>query len=188
MRNNPIKAIAEPLRGPLVPKGYDPELLYVECGRCGSPVMWEKGKASQILGLAGIDPLELDASCMLVTDGCPMCGGKGHYTVQIFRVGGIRPAAGRSTTATPEHCGRARARRNRPSARGRYAAPRAFSGADDRRTPAAFWVGGEGILRPLSLLGQGPSHKGGSAFAARLRAGRGALPAREHVGPRTRWA
>ena len=92
MRNNPIRTIAEPLRGPLVPKGYDPELLYVECGRCGSPVMWEKGKASQILGLAGIDPLELDASCMLVTDGCPMCGGKGHYTVQIFRVGGDTPA------------------------------------------------------------------------------------------------
>lgn len=91
MRNNPIRTIAEPLRGPLVPKGYDPELLYVECGRCGSPVMWEKGKASQILGLAGIDPLELDASCMLVTDGCPMCGGKGHYTVQIFRVGGDTP-------------------------------------------------------------------------------------------------
>ena len=102
MRNNPIRTIAEPLRGPLVPKGYDPELLYVECGRCGSPVMWEKGKASQILGLAGIDPLELDASCMLVTDGCPMCGGKGHYTVQIFGWAGIRLPAGPPTTATPE--------------------------------------------------------------------------------------
>ena len=88
MHNNTLKAIAEPLRGPLVGKGYDPELLYVECGRCGSPVMWEQGKATHILGVAGIDPLELDASCLLVTDACPTCGGTGHYTVQIFRVSG----------------------------------------------------------------------------------------------------
>ena len=88
MHNNTLKAIAEPLRGPLVGKGYDPELLYVECGRCGSPVMWEQGKATHILGVAGIDPLELDASCLLVTDACPSCGGTGHYTVQIFRVSG----------------------------------------------------------------------------------------------------
>lgn len=88
MHENIMKAIAEPLRGPLSPKGYDPELLYVECGRCGSPVMWEQGKATDILGIAGIDPLELDSSCLLVTDACPLCGGKGHYTVQIFRVSG----------------------------------------------------------------------------------------------------
>ena len=88
MHDNIMKAIAEPLRGPLSPKGYDPELLYVECGRCGSPVMWEQGKATDILGVAGIDPLELDSSCLLVTDACPLCGGKGHYTVQIFRVSG----------------------------------------------------------------------------------------------------
>lgn len=72
--------------GSLAPGGYDPELLYVECGRCGAPVMWEQGRATRILEQACIDPLELDASCLLVTDGCPMCGGKGHYTVQIFRV------------------------------------------------------------------------------------------------------
>ena len=68
-------------------RGYDPELLYVECGRCGAPVIWEPGRATQIMEQAGIDPLELDPSCLLVTDGCPFCGGKGHYTVQIFRVG-----------------------------------------------------------------------------------------------------
>lgn len=83
-----MKILGEPLRGTPVPQGYDPELLYVECGRCGAPVMWEKGKATRILGLAGIDPLELDASCLLVTDGCPMCSGHGQYTVQIFRVSG----------------------------------------------------------------------------------------------------
>lgn len=83
---NTTTSITTPKRDIISSKGYDPELLYVECGRCGSPVMWEQGRASHILEQAGIDPLELDASCLLVTDGCPMCGGKGHYTVQIFRV------------------------------------------------------------------------------------------------------
>ena len=88
MYNNTLKTIAEPLRGTPAPSGFDPELLYVECARCGSPVMWEQGKATHILSLAGIDPLELDSSCMLVTDGCPMCSGKDQYTVQVFRVSG----------------------------------------------------------------------------------------------------
>ncbi|MCR4667132.1 MAG: hypothetical protein K5657_07545 [Desulfovibrio sp.] len=69
------------------PKCFNPELLYVECGRCGSPVIWEKGRASLLLKEAGIDPLELDARCLLVTDACPMCSSKRkQYTVQIFRV------------------------------------------------------------------------------------------------------
>ena len=88
MYNNSMKAFADPMRGMIAPQGYDPELLYVECARCGSPVMWEQGKATSILKLAGIDPLELDSSCLLVTDGCPMCSGKDQYTVQIFRVSG----------------------------------------------------------------------------------------------------
>ena len=71
----------------LRPKAFDPELLYVECGRCGAPVIWEEGRASKLLKEAGIDPLELDASCILVTDACPMCSSKKkQYTVQIFRV------------------------------------------------------------------------------------------------------
>ncbi|MDR3362967.1 MAG: hypothetical protein LBO64_09045 [Desulfovibrio sp.] len=72
---------------PLVPAGYDPELLYVECGRCGAPVMWGEGRATRLLHQAGIDPLELDASCLLVTDGCPACTNRHQYTVQIFRIG-----------------------------------------------------------------------------------------------------
>ena len=88
MQSNTMKAIAEPLRGTPVPTGYDPEMLYVECARCGAPVMWAQGKATHILDLAGIDPLELDSSCMLVTDGCFMCSGKDQYSVQIFRVSG----------------------------------------------------------------------------------------------------
>lgn len=70
-----------------VPKGLDPELLYVECGRCGAPVIWEKGRATTLLNEAGIDPIELDESCFLVTDACPMCSTqRKQYTVQIFRV------------------------------------------------------------------------------------------------------
>ena len=94
--HNTTTAITTSAPGPLALKGYGPELLYVECGRCGSPVMWEQGRASRILEQAGIDPLELDASCLLVTDGCPMCGSKGQYTVQIFRV-----SAGSETRRPP---------------------------------------------------------------------------------------
>lgn len=67
-------------------RGYDPELLYVECGRCGAPVIWEKGRAGRLLLEAGIDPLELDSSCILLTDGCPSCGSAREYSVRIFRL------------------------------------------------------------------------------------------------------
>lgn len=68
------------------PRGYDPELLYVECGRCGAPVLWDDGRATTLMAEAGIDPLELDSSCILVTDGCPGCGSRSEYSVRIFRV------------------------------------------------------------------------------------------------------
>ena len=79
--------LVPPVPETLRPQGYDPELLYVECGRCGAPVIWEQGRATRLLEYAGIDRLELDSACLLVTDACPMCAGNnGHYTVQIFRV------------------------------------------------------------------------------------------------------
>lgn len=68
------------------PAGYDPELLYVECSRCGAPVLWEKGRATALLEQAGVDPLELDAHCLLLTDACPACGTGHEFTVRIFRV------------------------------------------------------------------------------------------------------
>lgn len=71
---------------PIRPQGYDPELLYVECGRCGSPVVWDDGRATKLLAHAGIDPIELDATCVLVTDACPACGASEEYGVRIFRV------------------------------------------------------------------------------------------------------
>lgn len=67
--------------------GYDPELLFVECGKCGNPVLWEPGQATRILQNAFIDPLELDAHCLLVTDGCPQCTRNSTvFRVQVFRV------------------------------------------------------------------------------------------------------
>lgn len=79
--------------------GYDPEMLYVECARCGAPVVWETGRATALLQSVGIDPLELDSSCLLVTDGCPACGSSREYHVRIFRVSNdsaqpVAPAAG----------------------------------------------------------------------------------------------
>ena len=90
-----------PIPEALQAHGYDPELLYVECGRCGAPVMWESGRATRLLEQAGIDCLELDASCLLVTDACPMCSGNNnHYTVQIFRVSAPETARARQTYGT----------------------------------------------------------------------------------------
>lgn len=77
----------EPLPA-LLFQGYDPELVYVECARCGSPVIWEPGRATTLLEKAGIDRIELDPACILLTDGCPACGAKSEYSVRIFRIAG----------------------------------------------------------------------------------------------------
>ena len=72
------------------PEAFDPDMLYVECGHCGAPIVWEKGRTRRLLAAVGIDPLELDASCVLITDSCPLCGGKGRYTIQIYRISAAR--------------------------------------------------------------------------------------------------
>ena len=75
---------------PLRRRPVDPELLFVECGRCGAPVLWDPGRATRLLAQAGVDPLELDSSCLLMTDGCPFCRPAGQYTVQIYRVSNVK--------------------------------------------------------------------------------------------------
>lgn len=77
------------------PEAFDPDMLYVECGHCGAPIVWEKGRTRRLLAAVGIDPLELDASCVLITDSCPLCGGKGRYTIQIYRISAARSGPSR---------------------------------------------------------------------------------------------
>ena len=69
-------------------RGYDPELMIVECAHCGRPVLWEPGRSTEVLAGVGIDPLELDAHCLLLTDGCPHCRPrqKEGFNVQVFRL------------------------------------------------------------------------------------------------------
>jgi hypothetical protein len=51
-------------------------------------VLWEPGRSTEVLAGVGIDPLELDAHCLLLTDGCPNCRPrqKGGFSVQVFRL------------------------------------------------------------------------------------------------------
>ncbi len=72
-------------------KGFDPEMLYVECSRCGAPVYWEPGKSTALLREVGIDPLELDPACMLVTSGCPLCGNGRSFSVRVVRLSDTPP-------------------------------------------------------------------------------------------------
>lgn len=68
---------------------YDPELLYVECSRCGQPVLWQSGGTTRILEMAGIDLDTLDERCMLISDGCPACSpGQSSFSTQVVRLNG----------------------------------------------------------------------------------------------------
>ena len=52
---------------------YDLELLYVECRLCGKPVIWEQGRTKAIVKASGMDASLLDESCMILSEGCPVC-------------------------------------------------------------------------------------------------------------------
>lgn len=66
---------------------FDPELLYVECSKCGQPVLWSPGDTTRILTWAGIDVDALDEKCMIVSDGCPVCQpGKKNFSTQVVRL------------------------------------------------------------------------------------------------------
>lgn len=72
---------------------YDPELLYVECHLCGKPVLWEKGKTTELLLAAGVDLTKLDERCMIVAAGCPVCTplAEEGYTLAVVRIAGLTP-------------------------------------------------------------------------------------------------
>lgn len=66
---------------------FDPELLYVECAKCGKPVLWSPGDTSRVLAWAGIDPAGLDEKCMIVSEGCPGCQpGQQSFSTQVVRL------------------------------------------------------------------------------------------------------
>lgn len=66
---------------------FDPELLYVECSKCGQPVLWSPGDTTRILTWAGIDAGTLDEKCMIVSEGCPVCQpGKNSFSTQVVRL------------------------------------------------------------------------------------------------------
>ncbi len=68
-------------------KTYDPELLYVECGRCGNPVIWEQGRTTELLQEAGLASSRLDARHLVLTDGCPTCApDETFYETRVVRL------------------------------------------------------------------------------------------------------
>lgn len=75
------------------PTYFDPELLYVECSRCGQPVLWENGEATEFVAWAGFTAWSLDAMCLILTDGCPACSPEAHaYETYVVRSGEFQPA------------------------------------------------------------------------------------------------
>ncbi len=54
-------------------KAFDPELLFMECGRCGRPILLEPGDSTDMVLELGVAPESLDATCLLMCDGCPEC-------------------------------------------------------------------------------------------------------------------
>lgn len=79
--------------GPRRAAAYDPELLYVECRVCGKPVIWEKGKTTELLFAAGVDLADLDERCMIISEGCPACmfSADEGYALAVVRIAGLTP-------------------------------------------------------------------------------------------------
>jgi hypothetical protein len=75
------------------PFPHDPELLYVECRLCGKPVLWEKGKTTELLLSAGVDVGSLDERCLILSEGCPLCSPftREGYTLVVVRIAGLTP-------------------------------------------------------------------------------------------------
>lgn len=66
---------------------FDPELLYVECSRCGQPILWGSGMTVKLLELADIDPATLDERCVIMSEGCPSCSpGEKSFVTQVVRL------------------------------------------------------------------------------------------------------
>ncbi|MGE4297763.1 MAG: hypothetical protein AB7E47_07010 [Desulfovibrionaceae bacterium] len=75
-------------RTPMVaPHDHDPEMLYVECGRCGRPVLWEAGRTTAMLARSGVEMDLLDDHCLIVSAGCPACmPDQNHFETRVVRL------------------------------------------------------------------------------------------------------
>jgi len=51
---------------------FDLEMLYVECSRCGRPLIWEKGTTTFLIQHSGIDR-RLSPDWLMLSKGCPAC-------------------------------------------------------------------------------------------------------------------
>lgn len=84
VKTHPVKG-AEAKKLP----GYDPELLFVECSRCGRPVLWEPGRATAMISHAGVRLSLVDDHCMILSDGCPACSRQqAFFQTRVVRLRG----------------------------------------------------------------------------------------------------
>lgn len=68
-------------------QGFDPEMLYVECSRCGRPLIWEKGTTTFLLKHAGLDKSP-GPDWMMMSKGCPSCSpGQNEFVLTLARPG-----------------------------------------------------------------------------------------------------
>lgn len=68
----------------------DPELLYVECERCGRPILWERGRTTEVLEQAGVDFSGVDENCYISSAGCPRCMPEELvYETRLVRLNGM---------------------------------------------------------------------------------------------------
>ncbi len=68
-------------------QSFDLEMLYVECSRCGRPLIWEKGATTFLIQHSGIDK-NLDSNWLLLSKGCPSCSpGQNEFVLTLARPG-----------------------------------------------------------------------------------------------------
>lgn len=68
-------------------KGFDLEMLYVECSKCGRPLIWEKGTTTFLIQHSGIDQ-PLGSDWIMLSRGCPVCSpGQQEFTLTLARSG-----------------------------------------------------------------------------------------------------
>lgn len=64
---------------------FDLETLYVECSRCGRPLIWEKGTTTFIIQSSGVDE-NLGSDWIMLSRGCPACSpGDDEFVLTLAR-------------------------------------------------------------------------------------------------------